>query len=91
MTHGFVVDGQGHKMSKSRGNVVDPKAVVKKYGSDVLRLWVASVDYERDVAISETLLTQTAEVYRKMRNTCRFLLAIFMILIQRPIVCLWTL
>jgi isoleucyl-tRNA synthetase len=75
VTHGFVVDAHGHKMSKSRGNVVDPKAVVQKYGADVLRLWVASVDYERDVAISDTLLTQTAEVYRKIRNTCRFLLA----------------
>ncbi len=75
ITHGFVVDAHGHKMSKSRGNVVDPKAVVQKYGADVLRLWVASVDYERDVAISESLLTQTAEVYRKIRNTCRFLLA----------------
>jgi isoleucyl-tRNA synthetase len=75
VTHGFVVDANGHKMSKSRGNVVDPKAVVKKYGADVLRLWVASVDYERDVVISDTLLTQTAEVYRKIRNTCRFLLS----------------
>jgi len=75
VTHGFVVDAQGLKMSKSRGNVVDPKAVVQKYGADVLRLWVASVDYERDVAISENLLVQTAEVYRKIRNTCRFLLA----------------
>ncbi len=75
VTHGFVMDAQGHKMSKSRGNVVDPKEVVKKYGADVLRLWVASVDYERDVVISDTLLTQTAEVYRKIRNTCRFLLA----------------
>jgi len=75
ITHGFVMDAQGHKMSKSRGNVVDPKEVVKKYGADVLRLWVASVDYERDVVISDALLTQTAEVYRKIRNTCRFLLA----------------
>ena len=75
ITHGFVMDGQGHKMSKSRGNVVDPKEVVKKHGADVLRLWVASVDYERDVVISDTLLTQTAETYRKIRNTARFLLA----------------
>jgi isoleucyl-tRNA synthetase len=75
VTHGFVVDANGHKMSKSRGNVVDPKAVLKKHGADVLRLWVASVDYERDVVISDTLLTQTAEVYRKIRNTCRFLLS----------------
>jgi isoleucyl-tRNA synthetase len=75
VTHGFVVDANGHKMSKSRGNVVDPKMVLKKYGADVLRLWVASVDYERDVVISDNLLTQTAEVYRKIRNTCRFLLS----------------
>ncbi|MDQ5890225.1 MAG: isoleucyl-tRNA synthetase [Candidatus Dependentiae bacterium] len=75
VTHGFVMDAQGHKMSKSRGNVVDPKEVVKKYGADVLRMWVASVDYERDVVISDALLTQTAETYRKIRNTCRFLLA----------------
>jgi len=75
LTHGFVVDEHGHKMSKSRGNVIDPQDIVKKYGADVVRLWVASVDYERDVALSEALLTQTAEVYRKIRNTCRFLLA----------------
>jgi len=75
LTHGFVVDANGHKMSKSRGNVIDPREVIKKYGVDVLRLWVASVDYERDVVLSEKLLDQTAEMFRKVRNTCRFLLA----------------
>lgn len=75
VTHGFVVDEKGHKMSKSRGNVVDPLKVIKKYGADVLRLWCASVDYERDVPISEKMLGQVAESYRKLRNTCRFLLS----------------
>lgn len=75
VTHGFVVDEKGHKMSKSKGNVIYPQDIIKKYGADVLRLWVASVDFERDVPISEKALTQVAEVYRKIRNTCRFLLA----------------
>lgn len=75
VTHGFVVDEKGHKMSKSKGNVMYPQDIIKKYGADVLRLWVASVDYERDVPISQTALGQAAEVYRKIRNTCRFLLA----------------
>lgn len=75
LTHGFIVDAQGHKMSKSRGNGLAPEEIVKKYGTDVLRLWVASVDYERDVVLSEGLLTQTTELYRKIRNTLRFLLA----------------
>ena len=75
LTHGFVVDDKGLKMSKSRGNVVDPLAMIKKYGADVLRLWVASVDYESDVSISPKMLDQVAENYRKLRNTCRFLLA----------------
>lgn len=75
VTHGFVVDEKGHKMSKSRGNVVDPQDVVKKFGADVLRLWCASVDYERDVSISPKMLEQVAQNYRKLRNTCRFLLS----------------
>ncbi|MBT9252544.1 MAG: class I tRNA ligase family protein [Brockia lithotrophica] len=72
--HGFVLDGEGRKMSKSLGNIVDPMDVMKTYGADILRLWVASVDYTADVRISEAILGQIAEVYRKVRNTFRFLL-----------------
>jgi len=75
LTHGFVLDKHGHKMSKSRGNVIDPQDMIALHGADGLRLWVASVDYERDVTISPELLKQTSEVYRKIRNTCRFLLS----------------
>ncbi len=75
LTHGFVVDDARHKMSKSVGNVIVPDEVIKKYGVDVLRLWVASVDYERDVVISFPLLDGIAETYRKIRNTARFLLS----------------
>lgn len=71
---GFVMDGEGRKMSKSLGNVVDPNDVMNRYGADILRLWVASVDYTADVRISETIMQQIAEVYRKIRNTLRFLL-----------------
>ncbi len=73
--HGFALDPQGRKMSKSLGNVVDPYQVLEKYGADVLRLWVSSVDYTEDVKIGEGILQQLAEVYRKIRNTARFLLA----------------
>ena len=72
--HGFVLDGEGRKMSKSLGNIVDPMDVMKTYGADILRLWVASVDYTADVRISDAILGQIAEVYRKVRNTFRFLL-----------------
>ncbi|WPD19887.1 isoleucine--tRNA ligase [Thermaerobacter composti] len=75
LTHGFVVDGEGRKMSKSLGNVVDPNDVIRRYGADVLRLWAVSSDYRGDVRISEDILKQMAEVYRKIRNTLRFLLA----------------
>ncbi len=71
---GFTVDEQGRKMSKSLGNGVDPADVVAKYGADVLRLWVASVDYSRDVSISEGILKQVSDAYRRFRNTFRFLL-----------------
>ena len=71
---GFIVDGEGRKMSKSLGNGVDPSDVVEKYGADVLRLWVASVDYAQDVSISDEILERTAEAYRRIRNTFRFLL-----------------
>jgi len=74
LTHGFVVDGEGRKMSKSLGNVVDPAEVIQEYGADVLRLWVVSADYTADMRTSPEILKQIAEVYRKIRNTARFLL-----------------
>ncbi|MBO8129361.1 MAG: isoleucine--tRNA ligase [Peptococcaceae bacterium] len=74
LTHGFVVDEKGYKMSKSLGNVVDPIEVMKKLGADILRLWVCSADYKGDLAVSDSILKQTAEAYRKIRNTFRFLL-----------------
>lgn len=74
LTHGFVLDPDGRKMSKSLGNVVDPNAVIQELGADVLRLWVASVDYSNDVRIGKEILGQLAEVYRKVRNTLRFVL-----------------
>ncbi len=75
LTHGFVTDGQGRKMSKSLGNVVAPQDVMQRYGADILRLWVTSCDYREDVRISEEILGQVAESYRKIRNTFRYLLA----------------
>jgi len=75
LTHGFVVDGQGKKMSKSAGNVVAPQNVIKQYGAEILRLWVAAQDYQEDLRISEQILKQLAEAYRKIRNTCRYLLS----------------
>ena len=74
LTHGFVVDGDGRKMSKSLGNVIDPAEVWEKYGADVLRMWVASAEYRGDVRISEDILGQLSEAYRRIRNTARFLL-----------------
>lgn len=73
LTHGFVLDGEGRKMSKSLGNVIIPQKVMDQYGADILRLWVASVDYTGDVRISMDMLKQVSEVYRKIRNTLRFL------------------
>lgn len=75
LTHGFVVDGAGHKMSKSRGNVIAPQKVVDTYGADILRLWVAATDYSGELAISEDILKRVVESYRRIRNTLRFLLA----------------
>lgn len=75
LTHGFTVDAKGEKMSKSKGNVVAPDKVLKQYGSEILRLWVALSDYQSDLKISDEILKQTAEQYRKLRNTFRFLLA----------------
>ena len=74
LTHGFVVDGEGRKMSKSVGNTILPQEVIGKYGADVLRLWVASADYQADIRISNEILKQLSEVYRKIRNTFRFML-----------------
>ncbi|HEY3374340.1 MAG TPA: isoleucine--tRNA ligase [Candidatus Aquicultor sp.] len=74
LTHGFVVDGDGRKMSKSLGNTVDPLDVIKQSGADILRLWVASSDYSVDVAISPDILKHVGEAYRRIRNTFRFLL-----------------
>lgn len=71
---GFTVDEQGRKMSKSLGNGVDPEEVINKYGADVLRLWVSSVDYSQDVSISDDILKRSADAYRRIRNTFRFLL-----------------
>ncbi|CAA7602868.1 Isoleucine-tRNA ligase [Acididesulfobacillus acetoxydans] len=75
LTHGFLVDEQGRKMSKSLGNGVDPLKVVKEMGADILRLWVASADYKSDVAVSQGIMKQMSEAYRKIRNTLRFLLS----------------
>ena len=75
LTHGFTVDEKGEKMSKSKGNVVAPEKVMKQYGSEILRLWVAMSDYQSDLKISDNILKQNAELYRKIRNTLRFLLA----------------
>ncbi len=74
LTHGFLVDEKGRKMSKSQGNVVDPLKIIKQMGADILRLWVSSSDYRGDLAVSDKILKQSADAYRKIRNTCRFLL-----------------
>lgn len=75
LTHGFVVDGQGHKMSKSKGNVIAPQKVMDTSGADILRLWVASTDYSAELSISDEILKRVVESYRRIRNTLRFLLA----------------
>ena len=75
LTHGFTVDAKGEKMSKSKGNVVAPDKVLKEFGSEILRLWVASSDYQGDLKISDDILKQIAENYRKLRNTFRIMLA----------------
>ena len=74
VTHGWVVDGEGHKMSKSIGNTIEPEEIVNQYGADILRLWVASSDYHADIRISKDILKQLSEAYRKIRNTARFIL-----------------
>ncbi|EIC21347.1 isoleucyl-tRNA synthetase [Thiorhodovibrio frisius] len=75
LTHGFTVDQQGRKMSKSLGNVVSPQQVVKTLGADIIRLWVAATDYRGEMSVSEEILKRTADAYRRIRNTARFLLA----------------
>ncbi|EAE3019257.1 isoleucine--tRNA ligase, partial [Listeria monocytogenes] len=74
LSHGFALDGEGRKMSKSLGNTLLPGKVIKQLGADIVRLWVASVDYQADVRVSDEILKQVSEVYRKIRNTMRFLL-----------------
>ncbi|MCY1569607.1 isoleucine--tRNA ligase [Staphylococcus pettenkoferi] len=74
LSHGFVMDGEGKKMSKSLGNVIVPEQIVKQKGADIARLWVSSVDYLADTRISDEIIKQTADVYRKIRNTLRFML-----------------
>jgi len=75
LTHGFTVDGQGRKMSKSIGNTIAPQDVMNKLGGDILRLWVASTDYTGEIAVSDEILKRAADSYRRIRNTARFLLA----------------
>ncbi|MBA4373761.1 MAG: isoleucine--tRNA ligase [Thermodesulfovibrio sp.] len=74
LTHGFVVDGSGKKMSKSLGNVIAPQEIIKGYGGEILRIWVSAEDYKDDIRISKEILNRLTEAYRKIRNTCRFLL-----------------
>ncbi len=75
LTHGFIVDGEGRKMSKSLGNTISPLDVIEKSGADIIRLWAAAADYSQDVSISEDILARTSDAYRRMRNTFRFLLS----------------
>lgn len=74
LTHGWVVDGEGRKMSKSMGNVISPEEIIEQYGADILRLWVSSADFTSEIHLSPGILKQLSETYRKIRNTCRFLL-----------------
>ena len=74
LTHGYVVDGEGRKMSKSVGNVVAPQEIIDKYGAEVLRLWASAVNYQEDVRVSDEILKRLVDAYRRIRNTCRFLL-----------------
>jgi isoleucyl-tRNA synthetase len=75
LTHGFTVDGQGRKMSKSLGNGIDPQEVNKKLGAEIIRLWVAATDYSGDIAGDDKILARVVDAYRRIRNTLRFLLA----------------
>jgi isoleucyl-tRNA synthetase len=75
LTHGFTVDADGHKMSKSLGNVIAPEKLLKTYGADIIRLWTSSVDYQRDIVVSEEAFKHTVDAYRRIRNTARFMLS----------------
>ncbi len=75
LTHGYIVDGKGYKMSKSLGNVVKPESVINKLGADILRLWVSSVDYTREMCVSDEVFKRTSDAYRRIRNTARFFLS----------------
>ena len=74
LTHGYVVDGEGRKMSKSIGNIIAPQEIIDKFGAEVLRLWVSSVEYREDIRISDEILNRLVDAYRRIRNTCRYLL-----------------
>ena len=77
LTHGFVVDGEGKKMSKSMGNVINPQKVINQFGADIVRLFVSSADYTDDIRLSDDIIKQKVDAYRKVRNTCRYLLSTF--------------
>lgn len=74
LTHGYVVDGEGRKMSKSIGNGIEPQEIIDKHGAEILRMWVSSVDYREDVRISEEIISRMVDAYRRIRNTCRYIL-----------------
>lgn len=74
LTHGYVVDGKGRKMSKSLGNVIAPQKLIDRYGAEILRIWAASVNYQEDIRISDEILNRLVDAYRRIRNTCRFIL-----------------
>ena len=87
LTHGFVVDGTGRKMSKSLGNVIAPEEIIEKYGAEILRLWATYEDYRDDIKISKDIINRLVETYRRVRNTLRFLTpASTMILIRHSTV-----
>jgi isoleucyl-tRNA synthetase len=74
LTHGFVVDGEGKAMHKSAGNVISPEDLIKNYGAEIIRLWVAGEDYRDNIRLSDEILQRLTEAYRRIRNTCRYLL-----------------